>query len=833
MGLRTGTWLAGGIAALVAGVLFVALRPDDADIEPVGDVVETETVPATVALGGRLPKAPEPASAAPDAASAGDPSDRPGSVRMRVVRAPDDAPVPGIPVFLRRDVAPRGPFHLLAWTDERGLVAFPEVWPGTGLRLRVQAGAGPKVERDDIAVRAGETTDLGDVRLGPLGLVDALVVDETGKPIEDARVVATIDPATVASLDADPFPLPPDPPSPVAVGRSDNHGRVRLEGVPPGIVALRATKTPLRGTTDRVRVPAAGADSAVITIVLRPGALAGLVVVADGRPVADLPVHFGEERLDDFFVRGSATTDAEGLATLGGFTRYVRFDAELEVSGRGTFVVRALDVGGAERVTLGGVGRYTILVVDEAGTAVPGARVGARSTATRAPAIVPQAQKGRRRERGRAPPPAVEVVGVTGADGRVTLDTGGPPRGIWAVHPGYLAYGDAPALGREPAPPLSPPPDGTSAPRIVLRRGVRVSGSVTDPKGERAPGAIVRVVGDGRGDAPSARTDEKGRFVLAAVVPERVQWVTASRSSPALFGWTGFPRGGRLQDVESLDLVLAEPARVRGIVTDAHGARVEGARVSIVGTLFTTWTDARGEFVLGPIFTVGQDLPPFMIVEATSVGLGAARATGSWPRPGRDAKWLELSVGETKDVEGYVQDAERRAIPFPIIELIDTADPKGAVATRVVSADEFGRFVVRDVLPGRYFVRARARGLDGFADDPVEVRADPRYEPKVAPVTVRPAPTIRGTVLRARDEVPVADAVIVLTAVVRTGPGRPVKAVSESTHSDVQGRFTFSVAGLVEGVLTATSSRGGGSAELKGREVIRGDDTDEVELELR
>ncbi|MFO0932236.1 MAG: hypothetical protein U1E39_05955 [Planctomycetota bacterium] len=829
MGLRTATWLAGGIAALVAGVLLLVLRPDDADVEPVADVVETETVPATVALGGRMPEAVDPPAPAADA---GDPKERPGSVRMRVVRAPDDAPVPGIPVFLRRDVAPRGPFHLLAWTDERGLVAFPEVWPATGLRLRVQAGAGPRVERDDLVVRAGEATDLGDVRLDPLGLVDARVVDETGKPIEDARVVATIDPATVASLDADPFPLPPDPPSPVAAGRSDNHGRVRLEGVPPGIVALRATKTPLRGATDRVRVPAAGADSAVVTIVLRPGAFSGLVVVADGRPVADLPVRFGEERLDDFFARGTAITDAEGIASLGGFARYVGFDAEFEMPGRGTFVVRALGVGGAERVTLGDVGRYTVLVVDEAGAAVAGARVGACSTATRAPAIAPRAREGRRRERGRTTaPPAVEVVGVTGADGRVTLDTGGPPRGIWAVHPGYLAYGDAPALQRDAV--TAPAPEGVVAPRVVLRRGVRVSGSVTGPNGERAPGAIVRVVGDGRGDDPSTRTDELGRFVLAAVVPERVRWVTASRSSPALFGWTGFPRRGRPQDVESLDLVLSEPARVRGYVTDAHGARVEGARVSIVGTLFTTWTDARGEFVLGPIFTVGQDLPPFMIVEATSVGLGAARATASWPRPGVEPKWLELSVGETKDVEGYVQDADRRAIPFPIIELIDTADPKGAVATRLVSADEFGRFVVRDVLPGRYFVRARARGLDGFADDPVEVRADPRYEPKVAPVTVRPAPTIRGTVLLARDEVPVADAAVVLTAVIRASPGRPTRTVSESTRSDAQGRFTFSAAGLVEGVLTATSSRGDGSVDLKGREVIRGDDTDDVEVELR
>ncbi|MBL9087058.1 MAG: hypothetical protein JNM10_07920 [Planctomycetia bacterium] len=829
MGLRAGTWLAGGIAALVAGVFVAALRPADEAVVPDDDGLEAAVVPVPVTLDGRRPGAAAPTPAATDA---GDPRERPGSVRMRVVRAPDDAPVPGIPVFLRRDVAPRGPFHLLAWTDERGLVAFPEVWPGTGLRLRVQAGAGPRVERDDVVVRAGEATDLGDVRLDPLGLVDALVVDEVGKPIEDARVVATLDPETIASLDTDAFPLPPDPPSPVAAGRSDNHGRVRLEGVPPGIVALRATKPPLRGATDRVRVPAAGADSAVVTIVLRPGALAGLAVSADGRPVADLPVRFGEQRLDDFFVRGTAITDAEGFAILGGFARHVRFDAEFDVPGRGTFSVVGLGVGGAERVTLGAAGRYAVRVVDETGRPVAGARVGARSTATRAPLIAPAAREGTRRERRRSAPPAVEVVGVTGSDGRVTLDTGGPPSGLWAVHPDYLAYGDAPGLQGDTVPP--PPSDDRAAPRIVLLRGVRVTGHVTDPKGARAPGAIVRAVGDAGRDLGSTRTDEKGEFVLPAVVPERVRWITASRELPTLFGWCRLPRGHRPHALTSVHVALAEPARVRGRVTDARGARVEGARVSIVGTLTTTWTDARGEFVLGPLLTVGQELPPSMVVEATSVGQGVARVVQRWPRPGAEPKWLELSVGETKDVEGYVQDADRRSIPFPIVELIDVAEPTEAVARRIVSADEFGRFVVRDVLPGTYQVRARARGLDGFADGTVEVRADPRSEPKVAPVTVRPAPTIRGTVVLASDGMPVADARVVLTARVQSAAGRTVQVLRDSTQSDAQGRFTFSAPGLIGGILTATSIRGDGrNAELKAYGSIDGDDTDHVELGLR
>lgn len=828
MGLRTGTWLAGGIAALVAGVLFVALRPDDADIEPVGDVVETESVPATVALGGRLPKADD---APPPATEAGDPKERPGSVRMRVVRAPDDAPVPGIPVFLRRDVAPRGPFHLLAWTDERGLVVFPEVWPGTGLRLRVQAGAGPRVERDDVVVRAGEATDLGDVRLGPLGLVDALVVDETGKPIEDARVVATLDPATVASLDTDPFPLPPDPPSPVAAGRSDNHGRVRLEGVPPGIVALRATKTPLRGATDRARVPAAGADSAVVTIVLRPGALAGLVVVAADGPVVDLAVRFGEERLDGFLVRGTARTDSTGLATCGGFAGFVRFDTEFDVPGRGTFAVSGLAVGSVDRVTLGDVGRYPVLVVDEAGRAVAGARVGALSTATRARATVaPSRDRSRPSGRPRRAPP-VDAVGVTGADGRVMLDTGGPPSGLWALHHDYLAYGDPPALRTGPRD-TSPQPSSSTS-RIVLLRGVRVAGSVTDPEGRRAPGARVRVVTDRDPDSVSALTDAEGRFSLAPVRPERTRFLTATRASPDIFGWCRLPPGASSQGLDTLHIALAEPSRVRGRVTDARGARVEGARVSIAGREIAAWTDAHGAFVLGPVFAADADGPSSMVVEAVHVGFGVGRLHRAWPRPGHDVDGLELSVGETKDVEGYVHDSDRRAVPFPIVELIDTADADLAVATRILSADQFGTFVFRDVPPGVYQVRARARGLDGLARDPVEVRADGRSYPKIAPVILRPARIVRGAVTLARDGTPLPGVLVVWTSWVPVEDTKKLLPVRERVVSDEDGRFSVATLGSYGMAEARTRDPDDGSREIVDRQRAQPDDVYGVRLELR
>jgi hypothetical protein len=255
--------------------------------------------------------------------------------------------------------------------------------------------------------------------------------------------------------------------------------------------------------------------------------------------------------------------------------------------------------------------------------------------------------------------------------------------------------------------------------------------------------------------------------------------------------------------------------------------------VSILGTLFETWTDARGEFVLGPLFTTGDDRPPTMVVEAMRIGLGAARVRTAWPRPGRDVEDLQLSVGETKDVEGYVQDAERRSVPFPIVELVDTSDATGSALMRTVSADEFGRFVVRDVLPGTYHVRARTRGLEGYARNPVQVSADPRVEPKVVPVTAMPSRTLRGTVLLARDGTPVAGVRVLLRGAFRDGESAPGVAAVDSATSDADGHFTFTTVRLEEAVLTAIAADPDGDGEVHGMERVRKRDTDSIELELR
>ena len=258
----------------------------------------------------------------------------------------------------------------------------------------------------------------------------------------------------------------------------------------------------------------------------------------------------------------------------------------------------------------------------------------------------------------------VDPVGVTDGDGRVVLDVGSADLNVWVLHPDFLAYGDPPALG---------PPDGrTFVPtgpggrraaregdttRIVRSRGIVVRGSVFDPRPGPVVGAWVQAAADdGRGSA-HAVPDDRGRYELTPVRPERTPWVVATRSDPPGAGRRRLAFVPRMGTVAAFDLVVAPPSRLRGTVREVGGGPVAGARVA----------------------------------------------------------------------------------PFPIVELEDLG---GSEVRRFVAADEFSRFVARNVPPGTYRVRASARGLEGDARDPVVVSSSPgvalKVALKVAPVIVRP-----------------------------------------------------------------------------------------------
>lgn len=425
----------------------------------------------------------------------------------------------------------------------------------------------------------------------------------------------------------------------------------------------------------------------------------------------------------------------------------------------------------------------------------------------------------------------MDVVGVTGADGRVTLDTGGPPSGIWAVHPDYLAYGDPPAFRADPGWTPSAVRDGPTdaTPTIVLRRGVDVVGRVIDAQRRPAVGAVVRAVDLDQQGTSSALVDERGEYVLAGVRPERTPWVVATRSLPEVVGVVRLGVARSPSRDREADLTLREPSRVRGTVLDANGVAIEGARVVVEGTPLETLTDRRGAFVLGPLalHLGGSDRP--MVVVATVAGLGSVRASAPWPPFGRNAELPDLRLGDGKDVDGYVLDPARNAVPFPLVELTDA---NGRGIARLVAADPFGRFVFRDVAPGLYSVRARARGLDGFAAGGVDVPAAPGVPPKVVPVVLKPARTIRGTVLLGRDGTPVAGATVALLG---RGPSE-LRGVSkhdrESVLSDADGRFVFTVGYVATFVEASAPDPRQPTQWVRARELIPGDQGREVDVEL-
>jgi protocatechuate 3,4-dioxygenase beta subunit len=325
-----------------------------------------------------------------------------------------------------------------------------------------------------------------------------------------------------------------------------------------------------------------------------------------------------------------------------------------------------------------------------------------------------------------------------------------------------------------------------------------------------------------------AVTDEKGRYVLAPVRPERTPWLTARLADPPLVGT-------RRIDVRSVqaahDLVVARPAWMRGTVLDVDGAPVEGAVVEIPSVKLSAMTDARGAYVLGPLPDPRSDRARVLDVVARRVGLGEQRLSASRPAAlGEDVDGPVFRLGSGKDLEGYVQDTERRAVPFPVVEVEGLG---GSRVRRVVAADEFGRFVVRDVPPGTYRVRGRSRGLDGYARDPVEVLPDAGAAPKVAPVILRAATTVTGYVVDDDEGDPVPGARVTLTSRAPTGMMFPVAPLRDETVTDARGWFQLTTAGapeLLEVRATHPSDRG---RELTARQRVDGRDATDVRIEVR
>lgn len=166
--------------------------------------------------------------------------------------------------------------------------------------------------------------------------------------------------------------------------------------------------------------------------------------------------------------------------------------------------------------------------------------------------------------------------------------------------------------------------------RVVLKRGVVVTGRITSVRGRRnLQGAIVTVISEGQRRV--ALTNDEGQYTIRDVAPgavhlhvEHDDFAAVDRDS--VVKTTG--RTDRAFELEDID--LAEPGEVSGLVLDRNGNPVGGARVATypvpaylaAGTLPTTMVVTRhdGRFTLKSVPAGTLTLHAY----APSVGRGSS-----------------------------------------------------------------------------------------------------------------------------------------------------------------------------------------------------------------
>lgn len=564
-----------------------------------------------------------------------------GPGRMVVVSVTDDEPDRPSPVGNADVVLAEGglsSFPIQGRTAGDGSVTLGPISAGAAT---VSASADGFVTRPAVVVP--EVLD-GPVKIQLMrgGTLDGEVVDSKGAAVDGATVeIIGIDlfglpiadsPSTMAfrrshfewalagprplipagELGVMPGPIPPIPrgtgqpvdtvdSAPLAfepwVTRLD--GKFEAHPVTPGRVrALVRHPAYVEGFSDPVNVQPGGRAKVKI-VLLAGGAIEGRVVDASGRGVSGA-------RVDLTAARG--TLERTTLTATDGSFAFASVPEEVIVSvarpeDPSKLVVRkTIEVpeGGRTNLTVelpAPRDAFTVSVVDESGRAVDAAQVAVLSLDPSAP---------------------LRQTVFTSSDGKATIaDARGLELRVVVEAPGFgVAVRQVAKAGDKI--------------EIALSRGVLVEGSVTSVRGRRTvEGASVTLVSEGRRFA--ALTNKDGIYRIKDVAAAPVHIIVAHpdfANAEATATVTATGRADRAFELPTID--LSEGGGVEGVVTDAQGKAVQGARVGAgvvpaylpAGTLPTGMavTDAKGRFKLSGIAPGKAEIEAY----APDVGRGVA-----------------------------------------------------------------------------------------------------------------------------------------------------------------------------------------------------------------
>ncbi|NVJ20760.1 carboxypeptidase regulatory-like domain-containing protein [Myxococcus sp. AM011] len=548
----------------------------------------------------------------------------------------------------------------------------------------------------DILSQAHEVPREGlalDFTLAPAVLLEGIVVDDAGEPLEAAWVAAMTPPWQVEDTSqpsAESLAMEQAGGTLHRLGtyelarfetETDESGLFVLKLPKGGPHSLVASAEGFVTTRVEVEAPAQG-----LRLVLRAGGqVTGTVVSASGEPLweVDLSLKADGTQTDS----PSDTSDEQG-----------RFGFRTVEPGRYTLTA-AFDIGGPHRasqvvevrpgepstVTLRMDTGLTVsgIVVDEAGQPLPDAEVKALSQRDTYAALEKQ-ERGIRVD---------ESVASTDASGRFTVAHLLPGKSLVSVEkPGYVLRGDT---GEEGAPREKVVTAGATDVRLVLRYQGGLRGRLRRPDGT----PITRfTVND------TSFQDEDGAFRLPIEEPG-VMWLTLDAP-----GHTRTVREVQVepgQDVDLGDLVLEAGRRVRGRVVDAttsapiakarvtvrltRPARVAGSEGGGVPELASAQTDASGVFELEPV-----ESGPLSLDVAHSSYLPVQQQLGSGDAP------LELRLSSGARLEGTVKDRDGR--PANGVLRVMPMGEQERHSTGLLRVKE-GAFEVGGLEPGEYAIK--------------------------------------------------------------------------------------------------------------------------------
>jgi protocatechuate 3,4-dioxygenase beta subunit len=339
---------------------------------------------------------------------------------------------------------------------------------------------------------------------------------------------------------------------------------------------------------------------------------------------------------------------------------------------------------------------------------------------------------------------------------------------------------------------------------VRLTRGASIVGEALR-KSDKSPvaGAHVRGFESGGGDAMrdpqyvfEGDTDANGRFHFEGL-PNAKIYVALQPREEASPRWMTVELTD--EEVQRVDFVVESGATIRGrVVDETTHAPIAGAELG------SNWvmerpvrTDANGEYVY-----VGFPLEGTYEMGVRAPGYGFRVVTVREHKPHAPfPERFDVELAKARVVQGRVNDASGAGIPGAYVAAVASADPGGGqqIDWRTARTNGDGTFEIRDVRSDlRHTLVVRK---EGFGSSVFEFPASEWKHTTVvlAPVTLRPAGSIRGRVVADAQGTPIPDQSVTLVGWNRDRAGSDGAVRSEvdmyvgerTARTDDRGRFTF------------------------------------------